>query len=714
MARLGGQRRIWITGAIVLAAATLGVLVALLDRDDSLTGTNSVGVRSEIAVVAAGRSLCVPDLDVPPGTGRIRFATSWPALRQPAFRVTVHTRQGTRSGGLAGADRPAPGPIAARVDVPVDGLEAGPARVCITPRGAPASIGGMFALQGDGHPLRLAGKPLDARASIWFLAPEGERQSLLSQLPDAMRRAALFRPGIIGPWLYWLGFLAVLPALWLVALRLLATRAEGERSLRATAMTIAAVAFVNAAFWALLTPAFQGPDEPDHFAFGQTLAETGEVPDKAPSGRSPYAGREVVALEAVRAFSQVGLVEARPPWLEADERRWQRRLERDPTRQDDGGGFLFPASPHGPGYYALTVPAYGVTAGASTFSQLTAMRLISALLGALAAACAFLAVRELAPRLPWLAAAAGLIVAFQPQFAFTAGVVSNDNGVNAAAALLVFLLLRGLRRGLTVRLAIALGATLVAVQVMKGTGTALWPAALVGVAGMIWRHHRRSDLPAYAALAGTLAVVQGGWALLAPAFGTKPFTTPGGGAGAGLSGTLDNVFGSLSGFVSYTWQFFLPRLSFMTDLHVTGWPAFDVYVKEGWAAFGWLVVRFPEWVYEAILVVSFAVALLALVAALRERIALRSRGWELAVLATVVACVLIGVEATQFTLTPRAVPAEQGRYVFTAIVPLAALVVGASLVLGRRLAPVGATVLVTAVMGFGLAAQLLVLTWFYA
>jgi 4-amino-4-deoxy-L-arabinose transferase-like glycosyltransferase len=81
--------------------------------------------------------------------------------------------------------------------------------------------------------------------------------------------------------------------------------------------------------------------------------------------------------------------------------------------------------------------------GESTFSQLTAARLVSALLAALAAALALLTVREIASRHESLAVAAGLLVAFQPEFGFMGGVVNNDSGVNAAAALLLFLLVRG-------------------------------------------------------------------------------------------------------------------------------------------------------------------------------------------------------------------------------------------------------------------------------
>ena len=64
------------------------------------------------------------------------------------------------------------------------------------------------------------------------------------------------------------------------------------------------------------------------------------------------------------------------------------------------------------------------------------MRLVSALLGALVAACAFGIVRELLPRQRFAAVAAGLLVAFHPMFSFMAGAINNDNGINAAGCAL--------------------------------------------------------------------------------------------------------------------------------------------------------------------------------------------------------------------------------------------------------------------------------------
>ena len=55
-------------------------------------------------------------------------------------------------------------------------------------------------------------------------------------------------------------------------------------------------------------------------------------------------------------------------------------------------------------------------------------------------------------------------------YGFISGVVNNDVGVNAGAAALELLLIRMLRRGITMRLGLLTGAVLIALPIVKGTG----------------------------------------------------------------------------------------------------------------------------------------------------------------------------------------------------------------------------------------------------
>jgi Predicted membrane protein (DUF2142) len=703
-------------GGAVLAAFVLAIVVSLLHRTEGYTGTNSVGVRSLVTDAPAGGRFCVGDFQVADGTGRVQLAVVWQGDRRPPLRYVLRAGQAVRRGSIPAATLPPPGnPVpldlpVRELDVPGDSV---PGRLCLTPSGGPLTLGGTAGIQADQQPPTLDGKPVPQRVALRMLRAEGDSPTRLSALPDAISRAALFRPGVVGSWLYPVLFLAVLPALWLVSLRLLATRAAGRGGSRSAAAVVAAVAVVNAAAWALITPAWLGPDEPDHFAYAQSVAERGETPDKQQTDAPAFSSRSVVALDATRTYSVVGLADARPPWLPADEAHFRSQLATNPGREDDGGGFLFATSSHLPGYYLLTVPAYAAVDSQSTFSELTAMRLVSALLAAVAALCAFLTVRELAPGRDWLAVAAGLLVAFQPMVSFMFGVVNNDAGVNAAAALLVFLLVRGLRRGLSVPLGIGLGATLALLPAMKATGAALYPAAIVGIAGMIWRRHRAADIPGYAGLGVAAAAVLGIRAAVVSALEGPTAVVAGGIGGATVSGTISRVFEEPNVFLSYTWQMFLPRLWFMNDLHVQKWPAFDVFIEGGWAAFGSLVVRFPHWVYLVIVAVSLVAAALCALAVVRWRSQARGLGWELAVLIVAIAGVIGGVEAAYYTSQPRPVPAEQGRYIFTAVVPLATIAVGAAMAFRERLAPLVATALAAAVIGLGYASQLLTLTGFF-
>jgi 4-amino-4-deoxy-L-arabinose transferase-like glycosyltransferase len=480
---------------------------------------------------------------------------------------------------------------------------------------------------------------------------------------------------------------------------------------RRTALAIAAVAILNALAWALITPAWHGPDEPDHFAYTQALAELGHTPEKEQSDVPPFSSSQTLALDAASAYSVVDLPDTRPPWLPADEERYDRILAETPHAGDDGGGYLLSTSSHLPGYYGLTIPSY--EAGGDTFTELAAMRLVSVLLAGVAALFAFLTVRELTPTRPWLAVAAGLLVAFQPMVAFMFGVVNNDAGVNAAAALLVYLLVRGLRRGLTLPLGMALGVTLALLPAMKATGTALYPAAAVGLLGMVWRRRARPDLIAYAGLAGAALVAFVARRVVTDALEAPSVAAGKTAGGANVGGIVSRMLDDPDIYLSYTWQMFLPRLPFMNDLHVQKWPAFDVYIETGWAAFGWLVVRFPQWVYLVIVAVSLVMAALCVAAVVRHWPRARRLGWEIAVLLVALAGVIAGVEGAYFSGTPRAVPAEQGRYIFTALVPLAAIAVGGALAFRDRAATLVATVLAAGVIGLGYASQLLALSRFF-
>jgi hypothetical protein len=717
--RPDGARAVWWPAGVVGAILLGCVLWQLTIPRDFYTGSNSVGVRSVVANLLARQTLCVPNLNLPASTGRVQLAVF---AHRPQFRAALRVLAAGQvlSSTMVGTPGPtsltyASAPIPRRPAAPATV----PATVCLTPLDGPVELGGMIGLQANQVPAVQDGAPVGNRVSVWFLPPAGERRSLLESAGAIFSRAALFRPGVVGAWSYPLMLFGVLPLVWILSLLVLARGASGRplrlmrRDVR-PALAVALIAFVNAGCWVLMTPAFNAPDEPEHFAYAQYLAETGHAPGRVSNDRPAYSTDEAAALDAADVYSQVGLPDARPPWLALAQSRWARARVSAHYPASDGGGVTAAASSHQPAYYALLAPAYELVNSQSPFSQLTAMRLVSALLGALVAVCAFGVVRELLPAQPVAAAAAGLLVAFQPMFGFISGAVNNDNGINAVAAFSLYLLIRGLRRGLTWRVALALGATLAVAPFMKETGYEIYPAAAVGVLGMLWRRHRVSDIRALAALAGAFVAVQVGWSLLQPVFYPTVAGHSTGAGGIAATSALTTAEHMPGRFLVYLWELFAPRLPFMGSLFPPGWPFRAIYVVRGWGAFGWYTWIFPSWVYTVIVIAMSVVGVLALSATVRERVAAWARFFELAVIALFPICVLVAVEAAFFAPNGgRTVVAEQGRYIFPAIAALATIAVGGTYGLGRRWHVPLATILVVAMIGLSYAAQLLTLGSFF-
>jgi hypothetical protein len=719
---LGGAKAVWLPAAIVGALAFALIVWQLALPRDYYTGTDSVAISSVVANVNPGQTLCVPGLDLPGETGRIQLAlfAQRPRL-EAAVSVTTSGKttvsraaQATAGGNEALLQAPIPVRPSSPASVP--------ASVCVRPLDGPVGVGGMVGLPAGYLSPRLDGAPDEQRVAVWFLPSAGKQRSLFASAGAIFSRAALFRPGVVGAWTYPVLLFLLLPLAWGAALLAMMRSAVG-RTLRVRgrvvpwAAVIALIAFVNAGSWALITPAFNAPDEPQHFAYGQYLATTGHAPAPTPDGRPEYSTDEVLALNAVDLYAQISSPVGRPPWLAVQQQAANRfRDSTKPHPSDNGGGATASASPHAPGYYGLTALAYQLVRSQSVFSQLTVMRLVSSLLGALVAACAFGVVRELLPRQRVAAVAAGLLVSFHPMFSFMAGAINNDSGINAAGALSLYLLIRGLRRGLSWRLALGLGATLAVAPLMKKTGYEIYPPAVLGLVGMAWRNHRLRDTRAWAALVGAFTAVQGGYALiLAPIF--YPSTVAGHAASSGTeaaTGALALAKQMPGRFLVYLWELFLPRLSFMGDLFPPGWPFYQVYVVRGWGAFGWYTFVFPRWVYSVIVATMVVVGLLALLTALRNLVFVRRHCFELAVIALFPISVLVAVEAAFFDPSGgRTVVAEQGRYIFPAISALAAIAVAGTFGFGRRFQVPLATVLVVGMMALCYASQLLTLGSFF-
>jgi hypothetical protein len=703
-----GDRRVWLAVAAIAPLLVLYAALTVTDPRPALAGTNSVAAVTGVSALAPGERVCT-SVRVPAGTGYIEAWISTPPGARGKLHATLTPTGGTPQ-RLPPADLSLPGGLRYLAVGSPSVTFAG--RLCMWQRGVESVglLGGSAAYLPGEEPLVVAGQARpDADITLRYIRAEAEGgRSLLALLLDAPAHASTFRPAPIGPWTYWAIGLLVLPALAYGGLRLLATSAT--RSARRIALTVAAIAFVFSACWAVTTPLFQAPDEPEHVAYAQYLVETGHTPEDAPGGRGAYSSEEALLLNGMRHPSTVFMGATRPRWLRQDEQAW--RATDHGTARTDGGGYTTSGHSHAPLYYGLLAPAYAAASASDLTARVTAMRLLNALLACVIAACAVLTVRELLPRHPELAAAAGLLVALQPMAGFMGGAINNDTGVNAAAAVVIYLVVRAVKRGLTPRLAVAAALALVALPLAKAVGFGVVPAAVLGLALALLRMPWRAALRGAAAFAGTFLLAALAWTrAIAPAFEqTRQAGTLANTGGAGPSSLI--FFHDPVLYVDYFIQTFVPIVHLRGN-HAFGWPAYEVYVKSGFAAFGWVTVQFPPLVYQIIMGVLLAAGVGAVVAAVRYRRQVLA-GWRPAVVLMVAILGVFGLVAAAYvTDVPRAVPGEQGRYAFPALVPLACLAVFACLAVGRRHAVLVAGGLVVAMAGLGVAGWWMALSSFY-
>ena len=468
-----------------------------------------------------------------------------------------------------------------------------------------------------------------------------------------------------------------------------------------------AIAFVNAGLWAVVTPAFQVPDETAHVGYVEYLAETG----KLPSDRNRYATHPIqFAPEELKAIEGARFeVESRPPWSRTRDREVDHVLAQPLGRISTfSAGY---ATPNPPLYYALDAIPYKLGSGLHFYDRLLLMRLLSALLAAFTVGGCFMFVRELLPTTPWAWSVGALAVAFQPLFGFIAGGVNNDNLVFAAGAALFIGLARAFARGLTPARGAWIGGATVVGMLAKGSMFGLLPGAALGVLAMVLRAapERRASAVRGLLMAGaTAAVPMAAWLVANHVI----FNRTGATTTSGVTVTGSGI--TISGQLSYLWQFFLPRLPFMQK-QFSGLPLWNVYFTPFVGRFGWFLYGFPDWVNQLALAIYVGVLALATAALVRARSALLSRWTELACYLTMCAGLLLLVAVAGYrSLAGSGILFEQARYLLLLLPLYAALIALAARGAGRRWGPAAGGVLVVIAMGHSLFAMLLTISRYYA
>jgi 4-amino-4-deoxy-L-arabinose transferase-like glycosyltransferase len=419
--------------------------------------------------------------------------------------------------------------------------------------------------------------------------------------------------------------------------------------------------------WALLVPPWQSPDEPQHFAYAESLAQRFALPgDKHRAAFSTAQGLADSSVGAGREAFYPAAVQ--PDWSSADYSRYKSEIRATSPSASNGGG-PNSAAVNPPLYYLYADLAYWVSGG-NSFDHLYAMQIWNVLLLVITVTAAWLLAGEVLGRrrVPQLACAA--VAGLLPIESFIATSVNPDSLMVALWALALWLGARVICRGGRRRDMVALGLVTAGAVLTKATSYALVPAALLAILLAYQRcaKPRRRALRRNVGLGlAALAVPILAWLALATALGRSAVNTI-------QPGPHPHPF-NISQFLSYVWQFYLPRLPSMTLFRETpGLPVYDLWVKEGLGVFGWLDIGMPEWVYKvfAVAMAMIGVGGVALICRFRDRVRLEL----LAFFALGLVALLAGLHLTDYRAIIAGEPAViQGRYLLP-VLPLLGLTVG--------------------------------------
>lgn len=476
-----------------------------------------------------------------------------------------------------------------------------------------------------------------------------------------------------------------------------------------------AVAAALSLAWALSTPPLQGPDEADHVAYVARLAETGHVP-LADSGRGTYSPQEAEALAGGPGFLRLlSDRNARAASLPAQVQAYRDFEDQQPPGSNGRGEGPLSTAKNPPLYYWYEAAAWRLTPGGHFFDRLFALRFFGLLALLAMVTFAWLLAGEAfgRRRLPQTVTAG--VVALLPMDGFMSGVVNSDILLATVFAAFSWLALRTVRLGLDWRR--AAGLTLVAVLAVltHGRGLAIVPA--LGVTLVVaWIAHRaplRETLRA-GLTAGGVAIA--GFLVLQASRGANSGTggsVYGGEVTLGKSGAFK--IGDLLGNI---WQFYFPRLGFMTPRPGPGYGYRQMVVEQYLGGvFASYDVYYPPWVYDRVqLVVALLLGALAVAAIVRWRAVLAA--WpRVVVLVAIGGSVILLLHVVSYRAlvgTGGASPLLTGRYALP-LTPLVGVSVAAIVAaLPRRVAPVLAALVVLALLCLSIGGLSLNVQRFYA
>jgi hypothetical protein len=443
------------------------------------------------------------------------------------------------------------------------------------------------------------------------------------------------------------------------------------------------VAAIQVVAWTLVMPPFQAPDEMAHFAYIQHLAETGEAPEQTGGSGANVSSEQGEAIKWENVHALVGVLGMRPGWSEAEERRWREvetSLTDDASANGDGPN---PVGQNPPLYYALETIPYHLAPGGSFFNRFQMARLGSAAIYLAAIAFMWLIAAELFRPL-WARTLATAIVALHPKLAMLGASVNADILLVLAWTAFIYVGLRIIRHGPSVRRLAGAGIAAAASVLTHGRGLAILGALLVllGIAYLRWRPEPRLVLRGAALSLGIAGLG------LAVVFLFTSGVSGGGTIYGGEIGRIGEKAFNVRELLSYVWQFYLPKLQFMQpSIGVPDYGFREVYIQSFYGQFASLEVEYPRFA-DDLLQVATILLLFALYTVAITHWGAVKRNWPIIaflVLTGLALLTLLHVTAYNSMLINPADPLFTGRYLLPLVSILAIAVTVVVMALPRRL-----------------------------
>ncbi|HEY3960202.1 MAG TPA: DUF2142 domain-containing protein [Solirubrobacteraceae bacterium] len=694
----------------------VALALAMSHSPPDVARTNAVPIDEVIAVAPPAFAACQGSEVLPRGTTAVRLSLE--ALLGP--RVTVRI---VRKGAVLSTGERAAGWSKQSVTVPVRALRRSVANVSLCFALAPHDE--TVNIKGKAAGRRPDGSVTGGRIRIEYLRP-GKR-SWWGLIPMVARRMS-WGHATSGVWIVLAVLVTMVALAAIVSLLLVRDPRSSERTVRrrprcwslrldyTTAFHrfplvawIMLVACLNAACWSIVSPPFEVVDELAHFSYVKQLAETGQLP-RVIEGQASQ--EEAIAAKDLHYLATNEESGRDPIESQTEQNQLQHDLLSASRLPRDGSKAAGVATSEPPLYYTLEAIPYRIAYRGTLLARLQLMRLLSALMAAFTALFVYLFAREALPAVPRAWTVAGLGVALAPLVGSMSGAINPDAMLYAVSAALFYCFARAFRRGLTRRLAGAIGATIGIGLLTKLNFIGLLPGASIGLMMLVVRVARQTSVRAACwRLALACGIAAGLVLLVALAIvltGNRQLHALGG----DLSGY--NRPGSLMSEVGYIWQTYLPRLPGMTNDFPGIFPGRQLWFNNFIGLYGWGDTVFPNWVYEVVMIPVAAIACLCCRAVFVGRAALRGRWTELLVYLLISIGVMTMVAIASYSNFPR-IDAEYGRtrYLFPMLALLGAILALAARGAGRRWHPSAAVLIVMLVLAHDIFSQLLVISRYY-